>query len=158
AFECRWAESPVSLDGVPDKGAWKDAAVIDRFSLPWLGKGARPARTATRARLLWDRENLYFSAEMEDADLTADAAGHEAWDEDACGLFLKPADDKPGFYEFRVNAAGSVAGRFLPGRGAAGALRFPKDGEFRTGAKVRLQGTLNRRQGRDAGWSVTGRV
>ena len=55
AFECRWADTPLTIDGKADEEAWKHAQVIDRFTLPWLGKAARPARTATRARLLWDR-------------------------------------------------------------------------------------------------------
>src|SRR5690242_12790177 len=61
-FECRWADTPITLDGKADEDAWKHAQVIDHFSLPWLGKDARPARTKTRARLLWDREYLYFFA------------------------------------------------------------------------------------------------
>src|SRR5881397_1963241 len=61
-FECRWTDLPVRIDGRGDDAAWKGAQVIDRFALPWAGK---PASTATRARLLWDRENLYFLAEMD---------------------------------------------------------------------------------------------
>src|SRR3954469_23272470 len=63
AFECRWAESPIKIDGVLDDAAWKHADVIDYFYLPWLGKKARPARTATKAKLLWDREYIYFCAD-----------------------------------------------------------------------------------------------
>src|SRR4051812_41078703 len=66
SFECRWAEGPITLDGKADEAAWKNAQVIDQFYLPWLGPKARPARTATKARLLWDREYVYFFAEMED--------------------------------------------------------------------------------------------
>src|SRR5437868_12779865 len=67
--ECRWATGPLKLDGVLDEAAWKSAPVLSEFSPYWLG---RPAKTATRARLLWDKDNLYFAAEMEDADLYAD--------------------------------------------------------------------------------------
>src|SRR5581483_10064641 len=48
-FQCRWTETPVSLDGKADEAAWKRAEVIDTFYLPWLGEKARPARTATKA-------------------------------------------------------------------------------------------------------------
>src|SRR4030095_9695491 len=68
-FECRWTDLPVRIDGKGDDAAWKAARVIERFALPWAGKGAR---AATRARLLWDRENLYFLAEMSDVDLYAE--------------------------------------------------------------------------------------
>ena len=48
------------------------------------------------------------------------------WDNDVFELFFKPADDKPGYYEFQVNAAGTVMDMFLPRRGAGGYRRFKK--------------------------------
>jgi glucose/arabinose dehydrogenase len=159
-WECRWADSPITIDGKADEEAWKHAEVIDQFSLPWLGKDARPARTATRARLLWDREYLYFFADMEDSDLFAIEKEHDGvtWEDDVFELFFKPAEDKPGYYEFQVNAAGTVMDMFLPRRGAGGYRRFKKDGDFHIDPKVRLRGTLNKWQDRDQGWSVEGRI
>jgi uncharacterized repeat protein (TIGR03806 family) len=159
AFECRWAEGPITIDGKADEPVWKNAQVIDHFYLPWTKDGRR-ARTATKARLLWDREYLYFFAEMEDTDLYADVKEHDGmlWENDVFELFFKPAEDKPGYYEFQVNAAGAVLDMFLPRRGAGGYRRFVKDGDFHVEAKVRLQGTLNHWQDRDTGWSVEGRI
>src|SRR2546423_12608895 len=62
--ECRWADGPITIDGKADEAAWKNAQVIDDFTMPWLGQGHHPAPTKTRARLLWDREYLYFFAQM----------------------------------------------------------------------------------------------
>ena len=159
-FECRWATGPITLDGVADEAAWKSAQVIDHFYLPWLGAKARPARTKTAARLLWDRDHVYFFAEMDDADLYADVTEHDGqtWENDVFELFFKPAADKPGYYEFQVSAAGTVLDMYLPRRGAGGYRRFKKDGDFHVEAKVRLRGTLNRWQDRDTGWSVEGRI
>jgi hypothetical protein len=143
AFECRWTDGPIKIDGKADEPAWKHAQVIDQFYQPWLGKNARWARTATSAKLLWDREHLYFFADMEDADLYADVKDHDGmtWDNDVFELFFKPADDRPGYYEFQVNAAGTVMDLFLPRRGAGGYKRFIKDGDFHIEAKVQLRGT-----------------
>src|SRR5436190_17677801 len=71
-FECRWADAPITIDGTADEPAWKHAEPITAFHLAWLGDKARMARTATTAKLLWDRQYLYFFAEMEDSDLFAD--------------------------------------------------------------------------------------
>ena len=68
---------PITIDGKADEEAWKHAQVIDHFYLPWLGKNARAAKTATKAKLLWDREYLYFFADMEDTDLYADVKEHD---------------------------------------------------------------------------------
>lgn len=159
AFACRWTEGPIVIDGKSDDPAWKQAQTIDDFYLPWLPK-PRAARTRTRAKLLWDREHLYFFAEMDDADLYADVKEHDGmtWDNDVFELFFKPADDKPGYYEFQVSAAGTVMDMFLPRRGAGGYRRFIKDGDFHIETKVRLRGTLNKWQDRDEGWSVEGKI
>jgi len=160
AFECRWTEGPIKIDGKGDDEAWKHAEVIDNFHLPWLGDKARAAKTKTKAKLLWDREYLYFLADMEDADLYADVKEHDGmtWNNDVFELFFKPADDKPGYYEFQVNAAGTVMDLFLPRRGAGGFGRFKKDTDFHIESKVRLRGTLNKWQDRDEGWTVEGKI
>lgn len=158
-FECRWADGEITIDGKADEAAWSKAQVIDQFSLPWL-KEPRPAKTATKARLLWDRENLYFFAHLEDSDLYADVLEHDGmtWDNDVFELFFKPADDKPGYYEFQVNAAGTIMDMFLPRRASGGYRRFKSDGTFHIEAKVQLGGTLNRWQDKDTGWSIEGRI
>jgi len=159
-FECRFANKPIAIDGKGSDPAWKNAQAIDHFYLPWLGKNARPAKTKTSAKLLWDRENLYFFADMEDSDLFANTKKHDGklWNGDVFELFFKPADDKPGYYEFQVNPAGAVLDMFLPRRGSGGYDRFIKDGDFHIKAKVNLRGTLNKWTDRDEGWSVEGKI
>ncbi len=160
AFECRWADGPITIDGTADEPAWKAAQVIDNFYLPWLGKDARRAKTATKARLLWDREYFYFFAEMEDHDLFADITEHDGalWNNDVFELFFKPQDDKPGYYEFEVNAAGAVLDMFLPKRDGGGYNEYARKDKFHIDAKVKLRGTLNKHDGKDQGWSVEGRI
>lgn len=159
-YECRFTDAPITLDGKADEPAWSQAQLIDRFHLPWLGTAQRPARTATRARLLWDRDYLYFLADMTDGDLYADVREHDGqtWDNDVFELFFKPADDKPGYYEFQVNAAGTTLDMFLPRRGAGGYPRFRADGRFHWETKVVLRGTLNQWSDEDQGWTVEGRI
>ncbi len=160
AFECRWARGPITIDGKADEDAWKHAQVIDNFYLPWLGAKARAAKTATKAKLLWDHEYLYFFADMEDTDLYADVKEHDGmtWENDVFELFFKPADDKPGYYEFQVNAAGTIMDMFIPRRNSGGYRRYKSDGKFHIEAKVVLRGTLNKWTDRDQGWSVEGRI
>ncbi len=160
AFECRFTDTPIKITGKGTDPAWKNAQTIDNFYVPWLGDKARPAKTKTKAKLLWDREHLYFFADMEDADLYADIKQHNGmlWNNDVFELFFKPADDKPGYYEFQVNAAGAVLDLFLPRRGAGGYERFKNDTKFHIDAKVSLRGTLNNWTDKDDGWSVEGKI
>src|SRR5262245_55529080 len=59
--ECRWADTPIVIDGKDDDAAWKHAQVIDSFGQPWE-KGKVELRGKTRAKLLWDRDYMYFFA------------------------------------------------------------------------------------------------
>jgi hypothetical protein len=154
--ECRWARNAPRIDGVLNEAVWDDAQVLDNFVVFWQ---KRKAKTATKARLLWDRDYLYFSAEMEDADLFADVTKHNGitWENDVFEIFLKPAEDKLAYYEFQVNAANTQLEMFLPSRGAGGYRRFAGEPMGMESA-VRLKGTLNKWDDSDEGWTVEGRI
>ena len=159
-FECRWVDAPIQIDGRIDETAWKAAQVIDRFYLPWLGDKARDASTTTRARLLWDREFLYFSAEMTDHDLFADVRERDGqtWDNDVFELFFKPSRAHTGYYEFQVNALATPLDMFIPRREPGLYERQKSDGDFDWKWAVKLRGTLDRRDDQDEGWTVEGRI
>src|SRR6202051_4774766 len=69
AAECRWAKTPIKIDGRTDDPSWVDAQELTAFSVYWEKK---TGETHTAARLMWDDDYLYFMAEMEDYDLYAD--------------------------------------------------------------------------------------
>lgn len=156
AVEVRQATTVITIDGRADETAWAEAEIIDGFGLAWEG---RAATTATRARLLWDERNLYFFAEMEDRDLFADLREHDArlWTNDVFELFFKPSDAPP-YYEFQVNAAGATLDVFFPEKVPGGFDRFKAANEFDFEAAVSVDGTLDRRDDVDRGWSVEGRL
>jgi hypothetical protein len=155
---CRWASSPPKIDGKLDDPVWESAAVIDRFPAFWVGKET-PAASATRARLLWDKDALYFSATMSDAELRAFGTKHNdhLWNGDVFELFFKPSTDRPEYYEFQANPRGVVFE-------AAFAKRDDQPGPFSARpalgmtVAVRLEGTLDKPGDRDVGWTVEGRI
>jgi len=153
-YVCRFTEEPIVIDGNLDDAAWENAMEVGEFRLPWLGGGDRPAVRATRAKLLWDREYLYVAADMDDADLYADLTEHDGqtWDNDVFELFLKPAADKPAYYEFQVNARNTQFDCFIPRRGHVN--RFKRLHDFGIESAVALRGTLDDWTDRDEGWNV----
>jgi hypothetical protein len=157
AAECRWASDRIRLDGVIDEVAWGRAQALSDFAVFWE---KRKPRTATTARLLWDRNYLYFCAEMEDHDLfaTVTARNGQTWTNDVFELFFKPSADKLAYYEFQVNAANTPLELFLPSRGAGGYGRFAPLSRLGLESAVRLQGTLNKWDDKDKGWAVEGRI
>lgn len=159
-FECRWTLNPPVIDGVLDDEAWKHAQLIDQFSLPWLQEKNRPAKTATRARLLWDQDYMYFSADLDDGDLFADVTERDGktWDNDVFELFFKPDPKKTAYYEFQVNAAGTVMDCLIPAREPNAYEKYRTADEFHIKAKVKVRGTLNKRDDKDTGWTVEGKM
>ena len=63
-YICKWTNNPPIIDGKPNDACWDKAIAIDNFHLPWLQEKDRPSRTKTKAKLLWDRDNLYYLAQM----------------------------------------------------------------------------------------------
>jgi hypothetical protein len=155
--ECRRAQARIKIDGIIDEVAWNKAQVLQGFSAFW---DRRKAKSATKARLLWDDEYLYFCAEMEDVDLYADVKEHNGmcWTNDVFELFFKPAEDKLPYYEFQVNALNTVLEMYLPSRGAGGYQRFAPLGNLGMESAVKLDGTLNDWTDKDKGWTVEGRI
>jgi len=155
--ECRWAANPIKIDGKLDDAAWQKAQIPKDFAVYWQ---RRPARTATKARLLWDNQYLYFSAEMQDSDLYADVKEHNGmiWSNDVFELFFKPAQDQLAYYEFQVSAANTQLELFFPSRGSGGYHRFAPLTKLGVESAVQLQGTLNNWRDKDIGWTVEGRI
>ena len=158
--ECRWAATPPVIDGRLNDAAWGAAQVVENFQAAWRPEGQRTPPTATKARLLWDRDFLYFAAEMTDADLFAPVAENDGalWTGDVFELFLKPAADRPGYYEFEFNPTNAKLDLFFPARDSGGYGRHARDRAFHVETAVRLRGTLNQRGDTDRGWTVEGRI
>jgi hypothetical protein len=155
--ECRRAVGRIQIDGVLDEAAWKNAQPISHFAVFWQ---KRKAKSATTARLLWDDKYLYFAAEMEDQDLFALVKERNGmtWEDDVFELFFKPSASKLAYYEFQVNALNTPLELFLPSRGAGGYRRFAPLSRLGMESAVKLQGTLNKHDDRDRGWTVEGRI
>ncbi len=158
-YQCHRAETAPRLDGKGDDAAWKFAAEISNFLLPWE-KPPRNATTGTKAKLLWDAKYLYYLAELEDGDLKAtrkDRDG-EIWKDDVFELFFKPKDSDPGYYEFQANPLGTMLDIFYPERAPNGYIDQKNKGRFGNAVKVVVNGTLNKSDDEDTGWTVEGRI
>ncbi|MEY2879440.1 MAG: hypothetical protein RLZZ15_1820, partial [Verrucomicrobiota bacterium] len=158
-LECRWADTPPIIDGRADDPVWQRAALAPSFVQGWREGSPRPKEN-TRVRLLWDREWIYFLAEMDDADVTAVVREHDGrlWENDVFEIFLKPSDTHAGYYEFEVNPFAAVVDAFFPSAESRRERDILRRGEFHVDAKVVVRGTLNDPADRDAGWSVEGRI
>lgn len=108
-YYCKRATKKFELDGNLDKPFWEDADFTDYF-VDIEGDKRETPRFKTRAKMLWDDENLYFGAVLE---------GDEIWgilEERDCvifqdndfEIFIDPDSDTHQYYEFEMNAKNTV--------------------------------------------------
>jgi hypothetical protein len=158
-YKCTWRTDKIKIDGILNEAAWdhKNVEVLDNFMVSWE---KRKPKTATKARLVWDNDYLYFCAEMEDSDLYADVKepNGKTWTNDVFELFFKPSAKKLDYYEFQVNAANTPLQLHFPSRGAGGYQRFAPLTPVTMESTVKLHGTLNNHTDQDKGWTVEGRI
>ncbi len=153
---CAWAATPPTLDGKLDDPCWRSAARIDRFPSFWKGV---PSTDATVAKLVWDDEALYFSAEMSDTELKAFGTKRNdlLWNGDVFELFFKPEVDKPAYYEFQANPRGVILELQFPERGYSFEKLASKP-PLGMVAVASLVGSLDTPGDTDMLWRVEGKI
>jgi anti-anti-sigma factor len=153
---CRRAKTPPVIDGKLDDPAWADAAVIDRFPAYWQKQASG---TGTKARLLWDDENLYFSATMTDTELRSFGTKRNdtLWLGDVFELFFKPSDDKPAYYEFQVNPKSVILELAFPKRGTDFKILAAKPPMGMQAVAI-ADGTVDQPGDKDKSWTVEGKI
>ena len=149
-YACLWTPDAIAIDGKVDEKAWKRTSPITDF---YVAGSTKRATSRTTARLLWSDTHLYFSAEMEDADVYGLHEGHDPpfGGDDVIELFVKPSRTDPFYWEFHVTPRGATRDYFYARRGAGPNERWIA---YNSGmrAAVTVDGTLNRWEDRDAGW------
>ena len=154
-YVCYRTDQPLTIDGVADEAAWKKAEPTAPFA-DISGEGFPTPTYETRAKMLWDDDYLYVSAQLEDPDITARLTQRDTiiyYDNDF-EVFIDPDGDCQNYFEIENNARGVVFDLMLD-------RSYRCSGNFMIqwdcpGLKlaVHLDGTLNNPTDKDKGWSV----
>ncbi len=112
----------IKIDGVLDEYDWKNADVVTNFKS--FSDATKIAKYQTYARIVYEPEYLYVAVEMMEPDtknikteiLKRDGA---VWDDNGIELFISHPDMGNNYYQFIINAAGTVFDqRVTPGANA----------------------------------------
>ena len=149
-YEVKRAASRIAVDGKLDDAAWQAAGVVE-FQFPWDAQTG--AKQRTRARMLWDDQNLYVGYDCDDTDIVAqfDKRDDPTYRDDAVEIFINPNPEQLDFYYgLEMNARAVLYDYFRV---------FPKLLIRRldmTGVQLatHLRGTLNARNDKDEGWTL----
>jgi hypothetical protein len=155
SYRCAATTRPIVIDGKLDDPAWADAPWTSNFvNIRGAQQPAPPFRT--RAKLLWDRSDLYVAIDCQEPDVHATIKQHDAplYKENAVELFLDPGQDGLDYIELEINAIGTTYDTRLDKPYSAGGRAddaFELEG---LRAKVHVEGTINQPGDEDHGWSA----
>ncbi|MBI3990773.1 MAG: carbohydrate-binding family 9-like protein [Candidatus Omnitrophica bacterium] len=154
AYNCRYIEEHIKIDGKFNEPSWKKAEVIDNFIIPVTSK--KPI-SKTEAKLLWDDKYLYVGFKAFDKDIWSYYKDRDdpTCTEDVLEVFFKTDAQKEPYYNFEINALGTVYDAFNLMRGAAGSDHRWKKWDCK-GLKVAtfIKGTLNNYEDVDEYWQL----
>jgi len=103
------AGTPIKIDGKLDEPAWFAAPDVGEFQFPWWKEGKKEQ---TRAKLLWDDDNLYIGIICEDAHITARHTERDGNipEDDCVEVMITPNLETPNIYyniEFNLSGGNS---------------------------------------------------
>ena len=149
------AEDSIRMDGIPDESSWVKAEWSDDFTDIEGDRKPKPLYR-TRVKMLWDQQNLYILAELEEPDIWAYYQQRDmiVFHENDFEVFVDPDGDGINYFEYEVNAQNNLFDLFLPKSyrsGGKALLSYNAEG-FRSA--VSIDGTLNKADNMDKKWTV----
>ena len=155
AYDCRRTTKAPKIDGRLDEKVWRKANVIDKLVDICGGEQPKP-RQATSIRMLYDDQNLYIGAEMEEDYLRASVDKRDGivWHDNDFEVFLDPYSEGIMYYELEFNVLGTLLDLLMD-------KPYSEGGTFRLAwdckdlrYAVHYNGTINDSADKDKSWSV----
>jgi hypothetical protein len=158
-YVARFVAKPPKLDGKLDDAVWTAAPSTGPFVNTMTGAPVQPMMK-TEAKLLWDKKNLYVGFENTDDDVWTDLGKRDdkLWTEEADELMIDADGNGRTYIELQVAPNGNIFDTYLPSPRRYEDTVDPKLKPFswnsKLTAKVHVDGTLNKRDDQDKGWTT----
>jgi hypothetical protein len=146
------ASAPITIDGKLDDKAWQAAPFVE-FGFPPDRAFQTGLKQSTRAKFLWDAENLYVAYDCDDVDIIAHYTGRDepVYRDDVVEIYINPRPAlETAYYGLEMNAR-AVLYDYLNVRKTGIFKRFDMQG---TRLATFLRGTLNAGGEKDEGWNL----
>jgi hypothetical protein len=121
--EAKKTKRQITIDGQFKEVAWKEAALVDKFTQREPQEG-RPATERTEVRILYDEQNLYFGIvcfDSEPGKIVANEMRRDAElrDNDYFEIFIDTFNDHRNAFYFVVNPLGAQQDALIRDEGAS---------------------------------------
>lgn len=153
-YPCFFTGERLVIDGHLTEASWKKAKILD-FFVPVANK---PVISKTEGRILWSKEYLYVGFKAYDRDIWGYLTERDSptCSEDVLEFFFTPHANAAPYYNFEINALGTVYDACNINRYAGGG-RMQRWARWNCpGLKVGIQikGTLNDCTDEDEYWQM----
>jgi hypothetical protein len=156
-YVARMITKPVKVDGKLDDPAWAEATSTGPFVNTMNGA---PVEQKTEAKLVWDSKFLYVAFDNADTDIWSNLTKRDdkLWTQEADELMIDADGNGKTYVELQVAPTGAVFDTYLPEYRKYEDAIDPKKKQFswnsKMNAKVQVNGTLNKREDQDKGWTA----
>ncbi|MDB6078794.1 MAG: hypothetical protein JWO82_2541 [Akkermansiaceae bacterium] len=154
-YACHFTTTAPRIDGDLSDDAWDKAPWSSDF-VDIRGGSAPAPRYRTRMKMLWDDKALYVCAKLADPHVWGTLTEKNAviYQDNDFEIFIDPDGDGLNYYEFEMNALGTIWELTLDKPYSKGGQ--PTLGTNLPGLKsaVKVQGTINDPSDEDQGWTV----
>lgn len=145
----------ITIDGLDTEKAWNDAPWTEIFSDIVSGEDNRPGKSA-RCKMLWNDDYLYLYARLDESDIWASITEHDqsVFQDNAFEMFLDIDGNGHNYYEFQINAYGTVWDLFMPSPYRNGGRGLSTWDIKDLKKAIHVKGTINNPADKDTSWSI----
>ncbi|HEY0175043.1 MAG TPA: carbohydrate-binding family 9-like protein, partial [Pedobacter sp.] len=150
-----FTETAPKIDGKITEKLWENVPWTENFTDIQGDKVAAPYYN-TRLKMMWDKDYLYIAAEIKDPDVWAYVKNHDevVFQDNDFEIFIDPDNDTHQYFEIEVNAINTIWDLFMPKPYRNGTRGLSSWEALGMRSAVKVQGTLNKPNRKDQGWTV----
>ncbi|MFD1769595.1 carbohydrate-binding family 9-like protein [Sphingobacterium suaedae] len=154
-YPAKKIQATLSIDGKDDEKAWKDAPWTASFIDIEGHKKPLPSQE-TKIKMLWDEENLYIYARLEEPHVWGTLHKRDTiiYHDNDFEIFIKPTDHHPYYFEIEVNTLNTIMDLLMPKAYSLGGTAMMHWDVQHLRSAVHIEGTLNNPTDNDKYWTV----
>ncbi|WP_347839803.1 carbohydrate-binding family 9-like protein [uncultured Draconibacterium sp.] len=154
-YTAPYCQGNILIDGVADEQAWNQAPWTTEF-VDIEGNHKPEPAYKTQVKMLWDEDNLYIFAQLEEEHIWAYYSKNDmiVYHENDFEVFIDPDGSTHNYYEFEVNAQNTLFDLFLPKPYRNGGQPDIKWNTRGFKSAIYIDGSLNNPNDKDKKWCI----